>query len=106
MKKVSLLICILYGGFTIFGSIVSMFYGSEIPVWNSVIMAIAGVTLIALNIQQFKINHIVIIVPLVILHLCAFINGQFFLKNLNYLHHLIRFIVSIIVFVVYRKAYK
>jgi len=69
-------------------------------------MAIAGVALILLNAKAFNKNYLVIILPLITLHICALVNGFFFQKNLNVSHHLIRFLVSAMIFIIFRKAYK
>jgi hypothetical protein len=93
------IVSILYGGFTLIAAVAAII-GMIVPLWSSVLMGLASIFVIIFNINPLKVKGYYIVLPLIAIHICAFVNGYYTGGN-NIVHHLVRLIISVIIFVLF-----
>ncbi|MDR3304461.1 MAG: hypothetical protein LBS85_00305 [Clostridiales Family XIII bacterium] len=93
------IICILYGAFTLVAAVAAA-AGNIVPFWLSLLMGAAAVFLIILNIKTLNRKTYLVLLPLILLHICAVANGYYLGEN-NIVHHFVRLAVSVIIFILF-----
>jgi hypothetical protein len=93
------IVSVVYGGVTIAASVVAI-TNNLAPLWVSVLMEASSIFLIIANLKLFINKKWAVIIPLVIIHICAFVNG-FYMGGNNILHHIVRLVVSIGIFLLF-----
>jgi len=98
-----LIIAILYGGLTIFAGVLQ-FKEKKINLLSGFAMIIGGLLIIVSSIKvnvfgQFTI--FVLILGLLLIHFSAINNGFKLYGKLNIKHHIVRFIISILIIIIF-----
>jgi uncharacterized membrane protein len=97
-------ICVIYGGLTIFACITSL-YSNISEYWVNILMGLSALFLIIINLKIFKKKLPLLVLSLLILQICAIMNGYYLGTN-NMLHHITRLIVHIGIFVLFHFSMK
>jgi len=97
-------ICVIYGGLTLFACLNSL-YNKISHSWVSIIMGLLSISLIIFNIKCLRTKIVVLLIMLIGIQLCAIMNG-YYLGNINVIHHVIRFIVHICIFILFFVSMK
>ena len=99
LKILRWVISILYGGLTLYSSVIAILDGI-LPIWSCLLMASGAILLIIANHKYFHEKIYLIIIPLLLIHISALING-FFSVGMNISHHIFRLIISISIFTLF-----
>jgi hypothetical protein len=89
----------LYSAATLI-AVVAAIIGNLVPLALCIVMGAAAVSIIVLNIGRFEKRPFAVLLPLAVIHICAYANGAYMGDN-NILHHLVRLVVSTLVFVLF-----
>lgn len=93
------LISTLYGVVTSAAAIVAIANNLS-PAWVNILMALSAIGIIISNFNPFQDKLLFISCWLVLIHICAILNGHYTGGN-NLLHHIVRLAVSIFIFALF-----
>jgi hypothetical protein len=92
-------VSVLYGAATIIAAVAAI-VGNVVPWMLCILMGAAAATVIILNIWRFEKRPFFVLLPLAVMHICAYANGVYTGDN-NPLHHLVRLAVSGLIFALF-----
>jgi predicted Na+-dependent transporter len=93
------IVSVAYGGVTIAASVIAI-NNNLVPLWVSVLMGVSSIFVIIANLKLFINRKWVVIIPLVVIHICAYVNG-FYIGGNNILHHIVRLVISTGIFLLF-----
>jgi len=97
-------ICIIYGGLTLFAC-ANSFYNKISHPWVNIIMGLSAISLILINIKRIRNKIAALIIILIGIQFCAIMNG-YYSGNINVIHHVIRLIVHICIVILFLVSMK
>lgn len=88
----------MYGGLSVIGGVMQ-FRNRVLPIWSGICMIVLGgaITFCVINILFFGGMISFLVISLILMHIIAIINGLHIYGKINFAHHFIRLVLSIII---------
>lgn len=106
MLIVLLLLVLIYGGLTVLASVVQ-FKQKKINLWANLLMLFGSVLIIVSAIFEHTLQSktiYLLVTGLISIHIAAIDNGYKMYGKINFKHHIIRLIISILIIVLYEMG--